>query len=202
MEALSCREQHIIRELLSTGYAHAARSLATLVNQPVSAEIMLFTVSRIGVSEAIYYPEGNATLILTDIIGEVGGRSYLLLSEPECVALFGMCLPATGTERQHAGLGEELLKEIDNIVSAAMITKLSEALDVRIFGGVPHAFTSSAVSIKAKIKEDMAHQKSDGLLMVSARFLFETDASLQPQFFWSLPPEFIQKLADYTRLVP
>ena len=199
--AVTCPKQRITEDLLKTGYAHAARSFSTLVNQPVSVELMSFALSGIGAINAIYYPEGDATLVLTDVMGEVGGRSHLLFSEPECVALQDLCLPKNCTAPQRASLGEAMLKEIDNILSAAMITKLSEALDLRIYGGVPRLFTLPTAEMKKKIKADMARPEDGGSLVTSARFLFENNPSLQPQFFWQFPPDFLQRLEAYLNSV-
>lgn len=197
----TCPKQRIAEDLLKAGYTHAAQSLATLLNQPVAVELISFALSEIGTIDAIYYPEGTATLIQTDIIGEVGGRSYLLLSEAECIALRDRCLPAKGTAPRRAGLDEALLKEIDNILSAAMITKFSEVLALRIFGGVPHLFTLSAAAAKKKVKADLACPADGGHLVTSARFLLEDAPSVQPQFFWQLPSDFLQKLEEYTNSV-
>lgn len=200
MNALTCQEQQMIQNLLDTGYAHAARAFSALVNQPVSFETISFGISSMGSIAPLNDQEERLTLILTDILGELDGRSYLVLTEAECSAIQKACLP-TGNSHRQTAMNEALLKEIDNILSAAMITKLSEALGVHIYGGVPQLFTLPPEASREKIREGLFPVDQGYQLVISARFLFERSPSVQPQFLWKLPAAFLDHVQGYLRSV-
>ena len=197
---LSHPRQPIVRNLLDTGLAQAAQSFSQIVNREVSVETLCVAISSPGILYAVEDQSATMALLTTDIVGEVGGRSYLLFSEQACAALQDACLSATLDARQRTVMGEAILKEIDNIVSAAMITQLSEALELRIFGGVPQSLRLSGVGIKQRLQEDFA-QSPDGCLLVDARFLFRDTNQLQARFFWKFPSEFLHCLENYVNAV-
>ena len=196
MNELSSFQQRMAQQLMNTGLTHAAWAFSQMVGQEVGFETLSTTVSKIGLADTIYYQPGDMTLIITDIIGEAGGRSYLLLSERERVALRDMCLSATASTRQCAVMEEAVLKEIDNIVSAAVITKLSELLGLQIFGGVPHLLRSPAGDMQKLLRADF-DQANDDHLLINTRFLFKENNQVQPQFFWKFPSKFLRYLENY-----
>lgn len=200
MNALSRQEQRIAQDLIDTGFAHAAQSFSSLVEQEVSFEKVCLGISEIGIINPIYYSSGNMTLVLTDVLGAVGGRSYLLFSEEEGEVVQKLCLPSAN-DHQRTAMGEAVLKEIDNILSAAMITKISEALNVHVYGGVPELVTLPASSMQQKIREDFLRVNGRSHLIASVRFLLSESPGVQPQFLWKLPPDFLHYLEEYIRSV-
>ena len=191
----------MIQNLLETGYAHAARAFSALVNQPVSFETISFGISSMGSIVPLNDQEERLTLILTDVLGELDGRSYLVLTEPECSAIQKACLPSTDNSHRQTAMNEALLKEIDNILSAAMITKISERLGLHIYGGVPQLFTLPPEASREKIREGLFPADQGYQLVVSARFLFERSPSVQPQFLWKLPAAFLDHVQGHLRSV-
>ena len=191
----------MIQDLLDTGYAHAARAFSCLVKQQVSFQTISFGIFQIGATVPLNDQGKCLTLVLTDVLGELDGRSYLVLTEAECVAIQEACLPAMGDSHRQTAMDEALLKEIDNILSAAMITKLSEALDVHIYGGVPQLFILSPEASREKIREGLFPADQGSQLVVSAQFLFEHSPSVQPQLLWKLPAAFFDHVQGHLRSV-
>ena len=182
---------------MNTGLAHAAQAFSRMVNREVAVGTVRCATSHTERTNTIYDSSGITTLLLTDIIGEAAGRSYLLFSEPECVALQNICLSTTLEVEQRTVMGEALLKEIDNVVSAAMITRLSEALGLRIFGGVPQRLRLSETLMNQKLHEEWTPSPGEASLLVSACFLFKHDRQLRPRFLWQFSPAFVRSLEYY-----
>ena len=197
MNALSPSQRRTVQHLMNTGLVHAAHSFSQMVNREVTVEASNLVIARVATADAIIYQPGDTTLLVTDIVGEVGGRSYLLFSEPAGATLQRAFLPTVSDTHQCSVMGEAFLKEIDNIVSAAMITKLSEALDLRIFGGVPHLLRLSTDEMKQKLHEDFSQEPDEDFLLVNARFLFNDSSPLQLPFFWTFPAAFLHYLEGY-----
>ena len=194
MNTMTGQKQHAVQQLMNTGYAHAAQAFSSLVNREVSCQPVHLGTST---ADSPAPDWRDTTLLLTDILGEAGGRSYLILSEPERLAIQAACLPPTDDIEQHTRLGEALLKEIDNILSAAVITKLSEALGLHIYGGVPRLLTLSPDSLRKNLQEDFSANEGD-TLTVNARFVFKGNLDLQPRFLWKLSSGFWQHGEHYT----
>ncbi|MGD1889839.1 MAG: hypothetical protein ACFB15_04455 [Cyclobacteriaceae bacterium] len=197
MKALTNQEQRIVQHLIEIGYNNAASSFSSLVKQPVTIEALCFEIAETSTKVPITYQDGNMTLVTTDIMGEAGGRSYLLLSESECSALQGVCAPSISDEEQRKVMQEAIVKEIDNILSAAVLTEFSNALDLHVFGGVPHLFILPRQEMKGKIEEDFAAADDGYCLTANTRFLLEENTQLQPQFFWRLTTDFLHRIEKY-----
>ncbi len=190
MNTPSTKLRHAQR-LLNIGLAHAAQAFSQIVNQEVGFDILCLTTSKVAFADAAYRYQDDVALVVTDVIGEVDGRSYLLFSGRARTALREMCVPDTLSAEQRIMMEEAVLKEVDNIVTAAVITKLSEALDLHIYGGVPCLSYLPAERTQEKLHEEFAHEDD---LLVNARFLFETNSQIQPQFLWKFPPAFLHGL--------
>ena len=125
-------------------------------------------------------------------MGEAGGRSLLLLSEEECAAIYQACLPKQQEDATRKIMEEAILKEIDNIISATVITQFSNVLGLSIYGGVPHLSTFSSEDIPSAITQNLK-SAPEYFLTIDTRFLFE-NTSLQPHFFWILSIEFLNRI--------
>ena len=183
-----------LQQLMDTAYAQAARSFSLLVNQEIDASSSRFAASKMSIRTDMYYREESLSLVVTDIEGGMNGRSYLLLSEQERAVVQETCLPAIKDIERRTVMEEAFIKEIDNIVSAAMITVLSETLDVHMFGGVPRLLNASLAGIQETLQKDFMADHSHEYLLISSTFVFKEHSQLRPQFFWKLPSEFLQYL--------
>ena len=196
MNALSLSQQHSVQILFNTGFAHAAQAFSQIIARDVSVETARFVAAEEDIKHAMHARSESTTLITTDIIGEAEGSSYLLLSDQANQALQGICLPTTLNAHQRTIMGEAVLKEIDNIVSAAVITKLSETLGLSIFGGVPQLHNLPSDNTEKMFRESFG-QDYENCLLVSTRFLFTDVRQLQPQFFWKFSSEFLHCLESH-----
>lgn len=192
------REEHPIAAVMKAGCQRAAQAFSAFVRQEVGSEIQFLTTVAAAQADLISYPTDNATLVITDIIGEAGGRSYLVLSAAEGALIQNLCLPSMSNAEQRATLSEAVLKELDNVLSAAMITEFSNALHLSIYGGVPHLLTLSVDDLKKKFHEDFHTESDSHCWWVKVRFIFKSKDYLQPQFVWKLPIEFLQHAEKQT----
>lgn len=196
MNSLSIQERYILQHLIANGYQQAAQAFSSVVNQKVYFETLDVEFIETDAYRLLNHADGELIVVVTDIMGEVGGSSYLLLSEQEQLELQRACFPNDSKSAQCQVMGEELIKEIDNIISAAVITEFSNVLDLHIYGGVPQLSTVSSGSVNEKIKQDF-ETKDNYYLIADTRFRFVNNTQLQPQFFWRLTPDFIQRVRNY-----
>lgn len=196
MNILSKKEKALAREIIDTGYQNAAKSFSLVIRQNVEIAISEIEVTKAEPSYGKVLKSGqNITMLTTKIIGEVGGKSFLLLNEEEKEAIYNACLAPQKDETVRKTMEEAILKEIDNIVSATVITQFSNALGFSIYGDVPHLTTIPSKEIAAAIAKDL-EKEPDYFLTVNTRFFFENNMALQPYFFWMFSSQFLERIRE------
>jgi hypothetical protein len=197
-DRLSENEEEVLRRFLETSYAQAAQSFSQVIKRNVVVSALRFKVLNGAAGDApwrlpIFYYGKTMSVALTDIMGQARGRSYLLLSDQENKIVQTAALPPNPSEE----MKEAFIKELDNMLSAAMISEFSTALRTLVFGGVPHLHTLSQTDTETFLEEQFSDYPAGYHLVCSARFLVGDDTSVQPQFLWKLGPCFLEHLAKY-----
>lgn len=182
MQSIDFTEKKLLAEIFELGYRQAAISFSSLTGQNVSIVNTCLEVCQDHdyLTKNFDHLEG-LTILQTDIIGQFGGSSYLILSEEEKATIARMGLTSFDSS---AKIGESaILKEIDNIISATVITQLSNALNVSIYGDVPQLFElNDMVEF-----HNIMNEGSEGYyLLVTSNFIFEGHGSISPIFIWKI----------------
>lgn len=182
MESITLNEKKLISEIINRGYIHAANSFSTMIGQKVSIE-----TTEIELCITYDYLKDNSdhiknlTVLQTDIIGQLQGSSYLIFNEDEKVAVSNMSAAAYGS---NAKLEDAIiLLEIDNILSAAVITELSNSLKLKIYGDVPKIFSLDDIKDLHTTIDDGSN---DFYIQAHANFVFENHPTISPIFVWKM----------------
>lgn len=200
MNVLTSTEQRVAQEMINAGYTNAAQSFSGIAQQQVTIQTSTLEIATESSDQLGLVKEGNLRLVTTEIMGELKGKSYLLLDESECEAIYQTCLPPGGSAESRKAMEEAVIKEIDNIISAAVITEFSNHLQVSIFGDVPYLFDGPAAEISRVIQTEFADTSDAGCyLFANTYFAFENNTRLQPQFFWKLPSDFLKRIKEYAQ---
>ncbi len=136
----------------------------------------------------------DPTIILTtQLIGEFSGNSYLLFSSADVRKFSELCIPKQfqNNSENSKQILDSLLLEIDNIMSASVITQFSNLLKVKLFGSVP-----DLKSLKTKeLVKYISNMSENMLYMLFIECDFSNDnMTLNPQFIWILDAEFLSKI--------
>ncbi len=190
MNYLNTTEKKIAENLINAGLGKAARSFSSIAGQEVGIEVSTLEIAREWTGRATAKYKGELTLLTTEMIGELNGKSYLIFTREECDSLLRACFPKK-EKVNYAVLEEAFLKELDNILSASVITEFSDFLQVEVYGDVPAFYRQEAGEIESLIRQDFARKNDDIFLMANAKFLFKDSVHLRPQFFWKLTEGFI-----------
>lgn len=174
-------DRKLIEELLLNGYRRAAKSFSTMIGSEVRIDNKRVDIANdnTAINNALSKPDSRV-MIVTSIIGALKGESYFLLNADEEQVICDMSRKAFGGG---SGIQNELvLKEIDNIISAAVITEFSNGLSLRIYGDVPHLFhRSDSILWGSAISFD---NKDDYFIIANANFQFEGHEPISPAFIW------------------
>lgn len=178
--------EQTLRDAFEAGYLNAALSLSRVTGGGISFNNFEFHNDRIdaaGFRAGIQdNREGTDLLLTTEIFGDISGKSYLLLSVDELEWLTGK-IPSHAS--QHETMTEEYIKEIDNILSASVITWLSNHLERKVYGHLPIIKGIVTRRMEDIIAEDFKNNTQD-IYVNSVSFSVENQPNVHPTFVWAI----------------
>ena len=126
--------------------------------------------------------QGDLYILVTQIIGDISGKSFLIFSSDESKEIF----QALKLSISNDALKEAFLLEIDNIISASVIAELSNALHLEIYGDVPRLVKIHSVELLDFMRREMSSDDPMSTIFCNATFQFDSKESVHPQFIWKL----------------
>jgi chemotaxis protein CheY-P-specific phosphatase CheC len=196
MVRLSEVEVAAIREILNHGFQKAAESLAFFMNDRITIKASEFRIETIGEYRNSFRIKNSSKYVLTtQIIGEISGYSYLVFSESDTHRLFELGIPATIDRNSPAFtmMSNALLLELDNIVSASVITQFANILSCKMHGGVPSLWNTG--DEKPAGAPDAINPADSYVLNFKSKFSSSSpEETFSPEFFWILSSSFIEKV--------
>lgn len=181
------------KALFSEGYLQAAAAFATLSGKKVnvgSQEIQFNSPD--GLLKKLASNQ-ELSFLVTEVIGDAHGRSYLILNKYEVEKLLALMLLKLKNFESNKQFEETILKELDNVLAASVITQLSNFLNLNIYGDVP-SLIRPAENTKSWLSREFERTKSNTTILSSVYFTFEDDVRLQPSFVWMLDENFYRIL--------
>jgi CheY-specific phosphatase CheX len=180
---LHSEETHL-RNAFESGYSNAALSFSKLIADKISSTSFQNGIHKLaensGAELTSFNRPGANLLLTTEVFGDVTGKSYLLLSEQDVDTLTKNIY---GNGNRLDSLKDEYLKELDNILSASVITKLSDELGLKMYGDIPMLVGRTGGNINTIIIDDFA-EHSDEVYVNAAFFTFENHPAINPFFAW------------------
>lgn len=187
-------ELDITKEIISIGIAKAADSFSFFIKGKVMINLMdlkvnfkkYFPLSR-------KYPTGRNYLLTTVIKGELKGESYLLFNEQEAESIVDANLPDSikNNPEEKAKMTEAFLLEIDNIITASVITQFSNIFQRKIYGDVPSLNILAGNEINQFLSAN--HNKDLNVIYFNARFITE-NTEINPEFIWLMDDTFFEEV--------
>lgn len=176
------RENFLVH-VMNTGFERAATSFSKLINKSVkiSNSNSIFVLHD---EDFSYISEeaGELYVLVTQIIGEISGKSFLIFNHYESQEIFKVISPLV----RDASLNESFLLEIDNIISASVIAELSNALNLEIYGDVPQIIKVDSQHLQALIGAEVNKANPSSLIFSNTTFQFENSERVHPQFIWKM----------------
>ncbi len=192
MQLIGVNEKRLIDQVIASGYEHAANSFSSITGGRVSVnhdslEIGLCKDHKYLLKQLSHLHD--LTAVKTAIIGDMKGASYLVLSPEEKEIIAQMSLTVFGDPRFVSDVDESaVLMEIDNIISAAVITELSNALAVNIYGDVPKMMNFKNIH---RFHDHLNEGKNEHYLLSYATFNFQCLDEIRPTFIWEIDKQIV-----------
>ena len=192
---LNDSELKVATKLIFDGLSMAKSSMEMILQSPISIEKIDYVSAELDM-DRFGGPDQDVHLIKTELLGELKGTSHLIFSEREVAKLYDACLlekivKDTSKESMIMKLG--FLTEIDNMVSAAVITEFSNFLNMEIYGNVPSLKVMKATELNDFIVNDSSEFES----IIHFKAVFQgKELDISPDFIWVFHNKFIDKIKD------
>ncbi|MGC4021110.1 MAG: hypothetical protein QM734_03780 [Cyclobacteriaceae bacterium] len=174
------RENYVIH-IMNSGFTRAAHSFSNMVGRPVRITNSASVLIRHDHDFACFSEEkGDLVVLTTQIIGSISGKSFLIFSDEESKEIF------KSLKSNNQGLQEAFLMEIDNIISASVIAELSNALDIEVYGDVPHLNRVHSRDLQDFMNREVKKDEPSSMIVSNTTFHFEKGDRVHPQFIWKL----------------
>jgi hypothetical protein len=131
-----------INNLILKGLGRSCSSLAFFLKEEVELEILNLSPYQ---SETVISPDlfSKEIVLYSEIIGQLNGISYFKIDQKEADLLFRKNFPITEGTMPDKTLFDGFLLELDNIITASVVTEFANSLNVKAYGGVPHIVYSN-----------------------------------------------------------
>ncbi|MEO1052548.1 MAG: hypothetical protein AAFX87_18090 [Bacteroidota bacterium] len=195
MSAIDENIQASIEEIMTSGYEYAANAFSGITRQQVEVNGYASMSLECNITDQTNRHVNELTVVRTDIVGELAGSGYLVFNKAEFESIADMGLAVLGGS---ASIDKPtVMKEIDNIISASVITELSEGLDIDVYGAVPQLFQLEHLD-QLNERTLTSQTKDDCYLLFYNRFVFEGFMALSPLFIWEIDRKIIDLVGVQT----
>ena len=141
---------------------------------------------------------GELYVLVTEIQGELTGVCYLIFSEEEVHKLLQISLPESvrANKEKARVMGEAILLEMDNIITASVITQFSNFFNLSMHGSVPSLTKTIPSGIDQIIRS--TNRTSGYYLYFKSEFNTE-GLDINPDFIWLLDNKYLDGVREFVK---
>jgi len=176
----------------------AKSSMEMILQSPISIEQVDYLNAKLE-TDRFGDEDNEVHLIKTELMGELKGTSHLIFSEQEVAKLYQACLPekvAKDDSNESVIMKLGFLTEIDNMVSAAVITEFSNFLGIEIYGNVP----SLKLLKTGELNEFILNEAKEFESIIHFKAVFHAkELDICPDFIWVFHDKFVDKIKDLVK---
>jgi chemotaxis protein CheY-P-specific phosphatase CheC len=172
-------------KVLMEGYKNAAQAFSSFTGQQIKLDEYQYAPILSG-SDLLpfwkYASNDSFVLLTTHLKGDLEGVSYLIFSQTEIyqffktLALGGMTVPHD--------LESAMLLETDNILAASVVSAISNAYNIKLFGDVPTYERITAVDLMELVSKHCNEYKGETAIIMNQGFSINGQKPVQPKFIW------------------
>ena len=177
------QQEAFVLQTLKKGFDVAADSFSKIINR--SVKINASALAMYNANQFSYASEGNQDVyvLVTQLMGDFGGKSYLIIPFEDAEEIFNSVFQK---KNDNVPLNEALLLEIDNILSASVISAISNEVKAMVYGDVPKLKKMKTSDLKEFLHEEKDTHESYNVIYSVAAFKFDGREKFRPQFIWKL----------------
>jgi chemotaxis protein CheY-P-specific phosphatase CheC len=203
MKAFSEFELEVTKELLNIALANAADSFSKMANERVLFKgYDLTLLEKSGLETLLTEVEDKGLYVLTtEIKGKLTGICYLVFDTKDAEGVFPIFAPNNASIEEGGKLSEfqeAILLEVDNILSAAMVTQLSNFLDLFVYGDVPNLKCLNKEQLVEILRND--HDMYYEVALNLKAKLETSKSNVSPIFIWFFKNDFVDAVKNVVEI--
>ena len=184
-------ELDLATEVINIALSKAADSLSFFTREKVVIRSKDLVFSEIHENKLFNKSSYPLTILSTQIRGEMTGYCYLIFNNTEVDQLSKISFSDTilNNPDQLKEMSKAMLMEVDNIITAAVVTQFSNLFKLEMHGYVPEYLSGNKEEVDTFIKK---HTKEGNLILHFNTALFSGEQKISPEFLWCLDDSFIK----------
>ncbi|MEX0692463.1 MAG: chemotaxis protein CheC [Gemmatimonadales bacterium] len=199
---LKAMQLDALREVANIGAGHAATALSQMTDRRIMIAVPRINISRLeDVPEMLGDPEEVVVAVLMHMLGDLTGRTLLMLPESDAKLLCDLLLRrSTGTTTTFGELEQSSLKEAGNILGGAYMNALSDFMGMMLLPSVPSLVVDLSAAVLTTTYLNFG-QDRDFLFCVETNFQFaEAGQDLRGNFLLLPDLASLRAILDAIRL--
>ncbi len=194
MEKTGMNQEDFVSKLMKNGFERAADSFSRMINNKViGSNSKTKVISNKKDEDHLPKESGEVYVLTTSMIGQLSGKSYLILNLEECHEIYRSIFQ---NKKLDEAMLEAILLELDNIVSAAVISELVDVLQMEVFGDVPALKKIDAAKLKDYLATDYRKDEPTSMIVSTTTFVIGDRNKINPQFIWKLSPKIFEMIHE------
>ncbi len=188
------REKFIIH-IMNQGFQRASDAFSSFIGKSVKiTNTQSVLVRHANDFSCISDEDGEIIVLVTKLIGDLSGKSYLILNADETSEIVKITSQTFGFVSHQ--LNDALLMEIDNIISASVISELSNNLKLEVYGDVPMLKRMKAEELENFMEREVEGMDRSAMILSNTTFQFNVSERVHPQFLWKLSSKIFESVPE------
>lgn len=197
MKHIEETEFGVAKDIINQGLKKAAETFSFFMKEPMVHKATDFSLDfDLSEIKEIFPEKEDLFVLTTELRGEFTGICFLVLRKEEADALAHISFNESlrKDQEKYEKMKEALLLEVDNIISATVVTQFANILDYHVFGDVPKLAKLDKEELSLLINSKLT---SDRILLFCTTGFKSHSSSFRPEFFWILDSEFVVAVKKY-----
>ncbi len=177
-----------LKESFQDGYKNASLAFSEISRDKIYYNNFHHSLHSMEINSISKMPfinrAGANVLTSTEIFGDISGKSYLLLGEHE-FEVFTENIELGKNVFMDRNIKIEFMKELHNILTTSVTSKLNEHLSLKMYGNIPTWTELFDGNIANLIHHDFNNEAQD-IYINCIYFSLDANPQVQPFFIWVL----------------
>ena len=189
VRTLKALQLDALREVANIGAGHAATALSQMINSTIMISVPTINVSRLEeVPPQVSAPEEPVAAVLMHMLGDLTGRTLLVVPTPPAVRLAELMLKRPhGSSADLGEMEQSAIKEAGNILSSAYMNALSDFMGMMLLPSPPSLAVDMSTAVLTTAYLQFGSDR-DYVFCVESEF-YMTDVKERLRGFFLLLPD-------------
>jgi chemotaxis protein CheC len=201
LRTLTALERDALREVANIGAGHAATALSQMTGRKIMISVPEVSIRALEeVAELVGPPETVIAGVLMHVMGDLTGRTLVVLGEDSARALCTLLLRKPSPGPGFDAMQQSTIKETGNILCSAYMNALSDFLGMMLLPSVPALVIDLAGAVLTPEYLTFGHDR-DPVFCVETSFRIEGSAEAMTGQFLLMPdPPSLNAIFDAIRI--